>query len=106
MFKANLSNGYGCNLHLFNICLVWFLKKNILNEIISDKAKIIFGNVWPLYLQKKKKETVCQKDSYSIDTVITFAACLGARKKDMEDEGRLHKYIEDIYKTIVLVISS
>lgn len=56
--------------------------------------------------KKEKKETVCRGDGCSIDTVITFAACLGARKKDMEDEGRLHKYIEDIYKTIVLVISS
>lgn len=56
--------------------------------------------------EKGKKETVCRGDGCSIDTVITFAACLGARKKDMEDEGRLHKYIEDIYKTIVLVISS
>lgn len=56
--------------------------------------------------KKEKGETVCRGDSCSIDTVVTFAACLGARKKDMEDEGRLHKYIEDIYKTIVLVISS
>lgn len=31
-------------------------------------------------------------------------ACLGVRKKDTEDEVRLKKYIEDIYKTIVLVI--
>lgn len=67
------------------------------------------NNIWQCLTfvpAKKKKETVCQRDGYSIDTVITFAACLGARKKDMEDEGRLHKYIEDIYKTIVLVISS
>lgn len=67
------------------------------------------NNIWQCLTfvpAKKKKETVCRGDGYSIDTVITFAACLGARKKDMEDEGRLHKYIEDIYKTIVLVISS